>query len=83
MSPVRTTARGKSAVYLIASLIPPLAALFCGKPFQAILCLVLMLTLIGRIPAAVWACLIVSARNTDRRNEKLIQALQASQGERR
>jgi uncharacterized membrane protein YqaE (UPF0057 family) len=62
-------------MYLLAILLPPLAALGCGKPFQAILCLVLMCTIIGWIPAMIWACLIVSAHKADQRNERLIAAL--------
>jgi uncharacterized membrane protein YqaE (UPF0057 family) len=65
-------------MYLIAILIPPLAALACGKPFQALLCLVLTFTLIGWIPAVIWACLVVSAHNADRRNRELVRVLQAS-----
>lgn len=62
-------------MYLLAIVLPPLAALACGKPIQAILCLVLMCTLIGWIPAMIWGCLIVSARNADRRNHALIVAM--------
>jgi hypothetical protein len=40
-------------MYLIAVVLPPGAALMCGKPFQAIFCFLLMLTLIGWIPAAM------------------------------
>jgi uncharacterized membrane protein YqaE (UPF0057 family) len=69
-------------VYLIAILLPPVAALLCGKPLQAALCLLLMATLIGWIPAAVWSCLIVSGRNADRRNAELIRAIQRSSGRR-
>jgi uncharacterized membrane protein YqaE (UPF0057 family) len=62
-------------MYLLALLVPPLAALACGKPFQALLCLALMFTLLGWIPAIIWACLIVSSHKADRRNQELIRAL--------
>jgi uncharacterized membrane protein YqaE (UPF0057 family) len=65
-------------MYLLAILFPPLAALLCGKPIQAVLCLLLMITLIGWIPAMIWACLIVSARAADRRNRELIRELRKS-----
>ena len=45
--------------YLLAILLPPLGMLSVGKPFHALLCLVLMVTLIGWPVAAIWALIIV------------------------
>lgn len=61
-------------LYLLAILLPPVAFFGAGKPFQGLLALVLMVTLIGWIPASIWAILVVSSRNADKRNERLIQA---------
>jgi len=59
--------------YLLAIVLPPLAVLSCGKPFQAILNLVLTLCL--WIPGVVHALFVVSNHNADRRNRELIEAI--------
>lgn len=61
-------------LYLIALLIPPLALLLCGKPFQAILSAILWIiawifALFGAgfimwVILAVWAIMVVRDRNT-------------------
>ncbi len=66
--------------YLIAILLPPLAMLMAGKPFQAVICLVLMVTVIGWLPAAIWACLVVSGHHADKRTDKLIREMKKTQG---
>ena len=55
--------------YLLALLLPPIAVLSCGKPFQAVLNLVL--TLFLWVPGAIHACLVVSDHHADRRAERL------------
>ena len=54
--------------YLLAIVFPPLAVLSCGKPFQAILNLVLTFCL--WIPGVVHALFVVSNHNADRRNRR-------------
>ena len=61
--------------YLIAILLPPVGMLLCGKVVQAILCLVLMLTLIGWPIASIWAVLVAMNWYADRRTDRLIQAM--------
>ncbi len=51
---------------LIAVLFPWLSFLLRGKIFQALLCLILQVTLIGWLPAAIWAV----ASLLDDRNKK-------------
>lgn len=51
--------------YVLAFLCPPLAVLFCGKPWRALLNLVLTLCL--WIPGVVHAFLVVHAHLADRR----------------
>lgn len=58
--------------YLLAILLPPLAMLTVGKPFQAALCLVLMVTLIGWPLAAIWAILVVHSSFADSRQKKIV-----------
>jgi uncharacterized membrane protein YqaE (UPF0057 family) len=60
-------------LYLLAILLPPLAVLFCGKPVQALLNL--MLTLLGWIPGVIHACLVVSSHHADQRNQRLLDAM--------
>ena len=60
-------------LYLLALLLPPLAVLLCGKPFQALLNLVL--TLLGWIPGAIHAILVVNGHENDKRTERIIRSL--------
>jgi uncharacterized membrane protein YqaE (UPF0057 family) len=61
--------------YLIAIVLPPLAILLCGKPFQAILALILQITILGWIPAAVWAILVVNSYQQDKRTNRIIKSM--------
>lgn len=60
-------------LYLLAIVLPPLAVLFCGKPIQALLNIVL--TLLGWIPGIIHACLVVSSHQADKRNQRVIDEL--------
>ena len=51
---------------VIAVLMPFLALLLDGHIFQAAFCLGLQLTLIGWIPAAIWAVMVVNRTARDR-----------------
>jgi len=60
-------------LYLLAILLPPLAVLLCGKPFQALLnCL---LTLMLWVPGIIHAILVVNGHHADKRNDKLINEM--------
>lgn len=53
---------------LILALLLPFVVFFTiGRPIQGILCLILQLTLIGWIPAAIWAVYALSQYNTDKK----------------
>jgi len=56
---------------IIALLLPFLVFFTIGKPFQGILCLILQCTLIGWIPAAIWAVYALSQYNTDKKLQNL------------
>ena len=60
--------------YLLAIILPPVAVLLCGKPFQALLNFVL--TLLGWLPGAIHALVVVNSHKADKRNDKLIKAIQ-------
>jgi uncharacterized membrane protein YqaE (UPF0057 family) len=60
---------------VVAVLLPWLALLLRGHILQALLCLVLQLTLLGWIPAAIWAVVVVNNDAQERRHQQLMQAL--------
>ncbi|MDX1709502.1 MAG: YqaE/Pmp3 family membrane protein [Rhodovibrionaceae bacterium] len=55
---------------LIAILLPWLLFFTIGRPIAGIVCLILQLTIIGWIPAALWAVYALSQWNTDRKIEE-------------
>lgn len=57
----------------IAIFLPFLAFFTVGRPLVGILCLLLQITIIGWIPAAIWAAFAVNQYTTD----KKIQAAMA------
>ncbi len=61
-------------IYLVAVIFPPLAVLLVGKPVQAILNLVL--TILFYFPGLIHAILVINAHNADKRNDKLIKAME-------
>jgi uncharacterized membrane protein YqaE (UPF0057 family) len=54
----------------IALLLPWLAFFTIGRPIAGFLCLILQITLIGWIPAAIWAAYAVSQYHTDQKIER-------------
>jgi uncharacterized membrane protein YqaE (UPF0057 family) len=52
---------------LIAIFLPFLLFFTIGRPIAGLICLVLQITLIGWIPAALWAIYALSQWNTDRK----------------
>jgi len=59
---------------LLALILPPLAMFLVKKPFQALICLVLQVTLLGWIPAAIWAVVTVNNAKADARHKELLAA---------
>ena len=57
---------------LIAFLLPWLTFFTIGKPFAGILCLILQLTLIGWIPATIWAVYSLTQYKTDKKIEEVL-----------
>jgi uncharacterized membrane protein YqaE (UPF0057 family) len=55
-------------MYLLAILLPPVAVLLVGKPFQAFLNLIL--TLFFWFPGAIHAVLVVNEKKADKRAER-------------
>ena len=59
---------------IIAFFLPWLTFFTIGRPFAGILCLFLQVTVIGWLPAAIWAVYALSQYKTDR---KIYRALRA------
>lgn len=59
--------------YLLC-LLPPLAILSCGKPGQMLLNIILCI--FGWIPGIIHAVLVVNQYQAEKRNDKLINAIQ-------
>ncbi len=61
--------------YLIALFMPWLCFFTMGKILQGLICLILQLTLIGWLPATIWAILSISNYHADRRVDKILRAV--------
>jgi len=57
---------------LIALIFPWFAFFTIGRPFAGILCLILQITLIGWLPAAIWAAYAVSQFHTDHKIQRAL-----------
>lgn len=57
---------------LIALLLPWLGFFTIGRPVAGIICLILQLTVIGWIPAAIWAVYSLSQYKTDKKIEQAL-----------
>ena len=58
---------------LIALILPWLVFFTIGRPLAGIVCLILQVTLIGWIPAAIWAVYALSQYNTDQKIEQAMR----------
>mgnify|MGYP006153484777 FL=1 len=61
---------------LLAILLPFLSFIVRGKIITGIICFILQITILGWIPAAIWAALSLQNSRAEKRNEKLIRAMQ-------
>ena len=60
---------------LILAIFLPFVAFFTiGRPIAGILCLLLQLTLIGWLPAAIWAVYALGQYKTDQKIQKALAA---------
>jgi uncharacterized membrane protein YqaE (UPF0057 family) len=59
--------------YFLAIVLPPVAVLLCGKPFQFLLNIVL--TLLGWVPGIIHAILVVNGHLEDKRAERIVRAV--------
>jgi uncharacterized membrane protein YqaE (UPF0057 family) len=60
-------------LYLVAILLPPLAVLLAGKPFQALINVVL--TLMIWIPGVIHALFVVNNYYADKRTQRVVDTI--------
>ena len=53
--------------FLIALLLPWLTFFTIGRPIAGVICLILQVTVIGWLPATIWAVYSLSNYNTDKK----------------
>ena len=68
--------------YVIAFFLPFLSLMTQGKIISGVFCLLLQLTIIGWIPAFIWALTSLNSMYEDRRTKKIVDAIQSSQQQR-
>ncbi len=59
--------------YFLAIVLPPVAVLLCGKPFQFFLNI--LLTLCFAVPGMIHALVVVANHNAERRHKELIREM--------
>lgn len=57
---------------ILAILLPWLQFFTIGRPFAGIICLILQITLIGWIPAAIWSVYALTQYKTDQKIERAL-----------
>lgn len=57
--------------FLLAILLPFSVFFTIGRPISGLICLILQITLIGWIPAAIWAVYALNNYHTEKRVEKM------------
>lgn len=63
----------------LAIVLPFLSFIVRGKILTGIICFFLQITLIGWLPAAIWAVMSLNNDRANQRNEELIRAVRESQ----
>ena len=62
---------------LIAIFFPFVSFFLRGRILTSIICLLLQITLIAWIPAAIWAVISLQNSRADKRNKELIKAMKS------
>ncbi len=58
---------------IVALILPWLTFFTIGRPLSGLVCLILQITLIGWLPAAIWAVYALSQYTTDRKIEEAMR----------
>lgn len=64
-------------LYLLAIILPPVAVLFVGRPFQAVFNLVLCFLFF--VPGVIHAVMVVNEHKADKRMEKQVKMMRGGQ----
>jgi len=71
--PFNDAPRGSFMRLLLALLLPWFQFFTIGRPVAGIICLILQLTIIGWLPAAIWSVYALSQYKTDRKIEAALR----------
>jgi uncharacterized membrane protein YqaE (UPF0057 family) len=63
---------------LLALILPWVSFFTIGRPFAGVICLLLQITLIGWLPASLWAVYALSQFKTDQKIAKLLKTMKAT-----
>ena len=61
--------------YLLALLFPWAVFFTMGKIGQGIVCLLLQITIIGWLPATIWAFISIGGYHADQRTDRIVNAI--------
>ena len=65
-------------IYLVAIIFPWLALMLEGKIGLGLLCLLLQITLIGWLPATIWAIVVINNIRADERHQEMMRNMPKS-----
>jgi uncharacterized membrane protein YqaE (UPF0057 family) len=65
--------------YLVALFFPWIAFFTMGKVWQGVLCLALQVTIIGWMPATIWAFISIGSYHAEKRTDRIVNAIQQAQ----
>lgn len=63
-------------IYLIAIILPWLAFMLKGRIGLGLLCLLLQITIIGWLPAAIWAIVVINNMKAEKRHREMMRSMQ-------
>ncbi len=58
---------------ILAIFLPFMVFFTIGRPFAGIICLILQITLVGWLPAAIWAVYSLSQYKTDQKIDQIMK----------
>jgi uncharacterized membrane protein YqaE (UPF0057 family) len=64
--------------YLLALFFPWAVFFTMGKVGQGILCLILQLSIVGWLPASIWAFVAIGGYHADKRTDRIVNAMSQS-----
>ena len=59
--------------FVIALVLPWLTFFTIGRPFAGVICLILQMTVVGWLPATIWAVFALGQFKTDQKIEKALK----------